>query len=90
MNAPLNVLKNNLVRAVLVAREWNCDPKCGHLEENAGYFRKQGEEFLKVHESTCAVYEAVLLVERGGVGDVFTLLCPRCRQTVEITDSSCW
>ena len=90
MEIPLNVFKNNLFRASIVAREWNKNQQCSHLEDSVEYFKKKGEEFLKVHENTCAIYEAILVVYKGSIGYTFILICPCCKKTENITNSDCW
>ncbi|VVB98871.1 Uncharacterised protein [uncultured archaeon] len=78
MATPKNVLMNNRVRASIVGP--------GELKESILYYKEKSDDFIKQHQSTCAVYEVIMITKNGDVYTISKLMCPLCKQELDITN----
>ena len=85
MAVPKNVQKNNRVRAFIL----DCNEVLeGRHPEVADFFfhdfAADINDFLRQHQNTCAIYEAVCIYKLGGgIGYSYSLFCPYCMKCMQ-------
>ncbi len=81
---PKYVLLNNRCRACVIDCANPAGSVAGWLRDNLKENEKAVGEFMRTHQSTCAIYEAIVIAKDLSVANDVAIMCPYCRQEMSI------